>query len=192
MRVTVTPGADPVRLRGRQGRPVLRREPGPLGARPAARRDDPGDVPAAGAPARVRGLREQRLPGRHPRASRQGAGDHHRLDDRTSASSARSRTATWSTSRTSSPSPSVVIEQPESLVPRERIAIEYTRAVMADFERDPRRRSSGSSTSISATRRSSSSRSSSATSTCSTCSTTACGVRYHGEYSVLKVPVDHA
>ena len=87
--------------------------------------------------------------------------------------------------------PLVVIEQPESLVPRERIAIEYTRAVMADSNAIPEPLARqlhehfsdpelveltfliGYINMLNLFNNS-------------------LGVRYHGEYSVLKVPVDHA
>ena len=56
---------------------------------------------------------------------------------RTSASSARTRIATWSTSRTSSRIRWSLIESTDSLDPRERIAIAYTRAVMTDSNHIP-------------------------------------------------------
>ena len=85
--------------------------------------------------------------------------------------------------------PLVVIEQPESLVPRERIAIEYTRAVMADSNVIPEPLARelhehfsdpevveltfliGYINMLNLFNNS-------------------LGVRYHGEYSVLKVPID--
>ena len=87
--------------------------------------------------------------------------------------------------------PLVVIEQPESLVPRERIAIEYTRAVMADSNAIPEPLARqlhehfsdpevveltflvGYINMLNLFNNS-------------------LGVRYHGEYSVLKVPVEPA
>ena len=85
--------------------------------------------------------------------------------------------------------PLIVIEQPESLVPRERIAIEYTRAVMADSNAIPEPLARqlhehfsdaelveltfliGYINMLNLFNNS-------------------LGVRYHGEYSVLKDPVD--
>ena len=84
---------DPVRLRGRQGRPVVRREPRPLGAWPAAGRDDPGDVPAAGDPARVAGSGAASTP-MGSGATRQGAGHHHGVEDQRVPVLHESRTAT--------------------------------------------------------------------------------------------------
>src|SRR4029079_4166423 len=73
------PRPDPGRVRGGQGRPVVRRESRPLGARPAAGRDAPGDGPPPGDPARLRRLRRRGLPRRAAGAAGQGARDPHRL-----------------------------------------------------------------------------------------------------------------
>ena len=85
----------------------------------------------------VRRLRELRLPRRAARAAGQGAGDHHRLEDQRlpvlHGLALRSR----GHRRTSSTDPLVVIDHPESLAPRERLAIEYTRAAMADSNAIP-------------------------------------------------------
>ncbi len=85
----------------------------------------------------VRRLRGLRLPGRAARAAGQGAGDHHRVEDATTASSARTRIATSCDIADIVRRAAGRDRAPESLAPRERLAVEYTRAAMADSNHIP-------------------------------------------------------
>ena len=136
MRVTVSPGPSPFGVRGREGRQLVRREPAAVGARPAAGRDDPGHVPAARDPAGVRRLRQLRLSRRTARATGQGARDHHRLEDERVPVLHRLTCDLVSIANIVE-EPLIVIDDPASIAPRERLAVEYTRAAMHNSNNIP-------------------------------------------------------